>query len=54
MEVMSGLQPMKRTGMPEDVGRAVAFLADNTKASFATGTEVDIDGGCRLSPSIPT
>ena len=42
-------QVMKRIGTPEDVGRAVAFLASDD-ASFITGAELFVDGGltCEL------
>ena len=43
-------QPLKKAGHPEDVGRAVAFLADDRRAGFATGTEIDIDGALSLVP----
>lgn len=37
-------QVLKRIGMPEDIGQAVAFLASD-EASFITGTELKVDGG---------
>lgn len=37
-------QVMKRIGMPEDVARAVVFLASDD-ASFVTGTQLYVDGG---------
>jgi hypothetical protein len=37
-------QVMKRIGVPEDVGYAVAFLVSD-EASFITGTQLFIDGG---------
>ena len=36
--------PMKRMGKPEEVGRAVLFLASED-ASFTTGAELMVDGG---------
>lgn len=36
--------PMARTGRPEELGRAVAFLLSDA-ASYVTGTTIDIDGG---------
>ena len=36
--------PMKRFGEPEEIARAVAFLASD-EASYITGVELDIDGG---------
>lgn len=34
---------MKRFGRPEEVARAVAFLA--FEATYTTGTELTVDGG---------
>ena len=36
--------PMKRFGEPEDVARAVAFLASE-EAAYITGVELNVDGG---------
>ncbi len=36
--------PMKRFGVPEEIARAVAFLASD-EASYITGVELNIDGG---------
>lgn len=35
--------PMKRLGTPEEIAKAVAFLAIN--ATFTTGAEIPVDGG---------
>jgi NAD(P)-dependent dehydrogenase (short-subunit alcohol dehydrogenase family) len=35
--------PMKRSGQPEEIARAVAFLA--FEATFTTGAELPVDGG---------
>lgn len=40
----SRLTPMGRHGQPEEVGRAIAFLASDD-ASFITGATVVVDGG---------
>ncbi len=37
-------QVMKRIGIPEDIGYAVAFLVSD-EASFITGTQLYVDGG---------
>jgi NAD(P)-dependent dehydrogenase (short-subunit alcohol dehydrogenase family) len=36
--------PMKRFGKPEEVGRAVLFLA-SSEASYITGVDLNVDGG---------
>ncbi|MDY6876656.1 MAG: SDR family oxidoreductase [Chloroflexota bacterium] len=40
-----------RVGHPEEIGRAILFLADNTQSSFMTGQALIVDGGAtaRLS-----
>ena len=43
--------PLSRLGQPTDVGAAYAFLASD-KASFATGTNIVIDGGFTLRPLV--
>ena len=43
--------PLGRTGVPEDIGRAVAFLASE-KASYITGITLRVDGGLIL-PGMP-
>jgi len=35
--------PMKRLGRPEEIAKAVAFLA--FEATFTTGAELPVDGG---------
>lgn len=40
----ANLTPMKRLGRPEEIARGVVFLASDD-ASFATGTELVLDGG---------
>jgi len=37
--------PLRRAGRAEDVGEAVAFLADPDRAGFVTGTVIRVDGG---------
>ena len=42
-----GLTPMPRWGTPEDVGKAVAAVADG-HFPYSTGMVIDVDGGFRL------
>lgn len=44
MDKLIGLIPMSRLGRPEDIARAVAFLASED-ASFITGETISINGG---------
>ena len=43
--------PLGRSGLPEDIGNMVAFLASD-KASYVTGLTVRVDGGLIL-PGMP-
>lgn len=45
--IAGGLVPMGRWGTPEDVGRAVACIADGGLA-YSTGAVIDVDGGLGL------
>ena len=45
--------PLKRVGLPEDVAKAVAFLASDM-ASFITGDRILVDGGGHLGSSFPS
>ena len=36
---------MGRVGRPEEIGRAILFLADNEQSSFITGQSLIVDGG---------
>ncbi len=42
---------MGRVGKPEEIARAILFLADGMQSSFVTGQSIIVDGGatCRLS-----
>lgn len=42
-ELGAEITPMKRIGSPEEVARAVLFLA--FEATFTTGAELPVDGG---------
>jgi len=37
--------PMGRAGLPEEVAEAIAFLLDDTAASYITGAILDVTGG---------
>jgi NAD(P)-dependent dehydrogenase (short-subunit alcohol dehydrogenase family) len=45
---MAGMVPMKRLGTPEEVARAVLFLA-SAEASYITGGKIIVDGGVVLN-----
>ncbi len=42
---VEALHPLHRIGRPEDVARAIRFLADEDESGFMTGTSLTIDGG---------
>jgi NAD(P)-dependent dehydrogenase (short-subunit alcohol dehydrogenase family) len=37
--------PMGRFAAPEDIAKAVAFLADPTRSGFVNGVTLSVDGG---------
>lgn len=45
--ISEGLAPIKRWGMPEDVGKAVAAIAQGL-LPFSTGEVINVDGGFHL------
>jgi 3-oxoacyl-[acyl-carrier protein] reductase len=45
LEKMTAPVPLKRLGLPEEIGHAAVFAAEN---EFFTGRAIDIDGGLRL------
>jgi glucose 1-dehydrogenase len=49
VESLLGLIPYGRIGLPEEIGRAVAWLASDA-ADYITGTSLVIDGGMSLYP----
>lgn len=46
---LTASQPIARMGRPEEVTRAVLFLASD-EASYITGAELAVDGGATLGP----
>lgn len=50
-DVLGHKIPLGRSGVPEDIGNAVVFLASD-KASYITGITLRIDGGLIL-PGMP-
>lgn len=42
---VEALHPVRRIGAPQDVARAIRFLADEREAGFITGTHLLVDGG---------
>jgi NAD(P)-dependent dehydrogenase (short-subunit alcohol dehydrogenase family) len=44
LEELSARQPLGRLGTPEEIAKAVAYLASDA-ASFVTGSVLVIDGG---------
>ena len=44
-----GLVPYKRIGEPEDIGRAVVWLASD-QADYVSGATIFVDGGMTLYP----
>ncbi len=46
-KIAEGLWPIRRWGTPEDVGRAVAAIAED-RFPFSTGAVIDVDGGFHL------
>lgn len=43
------LQPLQRTGMPEDIARACLYLSSDD-SRFVTGTHIVVDGGITVGP----
>jgi len=48
-EMSTKAQPVQRGGQPEDIARAVAYLASDD-AGFVTGTSLIVDGGITTGP----
>jgi 3-oxoacyl-[acyl-carrier protein] reductase len=45
--IAEGLTPIRRWGVPEDIGRAVAAIAQDL-LPFSTGEVLNVDGGFHL------
>ncbi|MBI1984010.1 MAG: SDR family oxidoreductase, partial [Acidobacteria bacterium] len=45
--IAEGVTPIQRWGTPEDVGRAVAAIAED-RFPFSTGEVINVDGGFHL------
>jgi len=48
-QMSSNAQPVARSGMPDDIANAVAFLASDA-AGFMTGASLIVDGGITVGP----
>ncbi len=51
LKILASRTALKRVGAPEEIGRAILFLADPVQSSFITGQALVVDGGAtaRLS-----
>jgi NAD(P)-dependent dehydrogenase (short-subunit alcohol dehydrogenase family) len=45
--IAEGITPIKRWGMPEDIGLAVGAIAEG-RLDFCTGQVINVDGGFHL------
>jgi len=45
--IAEGITPIQRWGLPEDIGKAVAAIAEG-KLDFSTGQVINVDGGFHL------
>lgn len=50
--LLGQMQPIRRSGEPEDIANAVAFLASD-EATFITGVALPVDGGLTSCAPIP-
>jgi NAD(P)-dependent dehydrogenase (short-subunit alcohol dehydrogenase family) len=51
LAALAASTPLGRIGQPEEIARAIYFVADAAQSSFLTGQAIVVDGGalCRLS-----
>ena len=52
INALVGATPLGRVGQPEDVARAVLYLA-SPQATFMTGTVLSVDGGSSAGRAVP-
>jgi NAD(P)-dependent dehydrogenase (short-subunit alcohol dehydrogenase family) len=50
--LLSGIQPIPRAGLPEDIAQAALWLASD-ESSFVTGQAIIVDGGWMASARTP-
>lgn len=48
-DASTGVQPIQRAGMPQDIAQAALYLA-MAEAGFVTGTHLVVDGGLTIGP----
>jgi NAD(P)-dependent dehydrogenase (short-subunit alcohol dehydrogenase family) len=51
-QILISTTPLQRWGQPEEIGRAIAFLA-SPAASYITGVALAVDGGITASSGLP-
>jgi NAD(P)-dependent dehydrogenase (short-subunit alcohol dehydrogenase family) len=49
LKLIGSTYPLKRSGQPEEIASAVAFLANNDEAGWITGQLLAVDGGSTLT-----
>lgn len=53
VEKLRGITPCGRSGNPEEIGNAVAFLLSDRMSGFTIGGDLVVDGGLTLHPLNP-
>ncbi|KAF6017522.1 hypothetical protein EB796_024169 [Bugula neritina] len=51
LESAAALYPLRKVGQPEEVAKAIAFLA-SSESSFTTGVILQLDGGVQLNTKV--